>query len=355
MAGFQPPPGQKVRSFQQPAKPAGRVDAQGRPRRADGGFADPRDQQAYFERAYPEYRGGRPATPWSTSKKWNNAPGLWKDFSGPGAWGHPPQSQPPWRGQPAPQPDSQQPQEQHIRAPRSGQPQAAPAAPWQPPQDDASIIRLAAQFGVPVRPHFAGQMTAQDRKLYQDAIAQRVAAEEARFGVKYNSAGVPTKVPQEQQPSPQPTDQGSQPSSPWGQPGQSPWAQPPSRDFNYQPAFNAAGQAVNSGHITGRLAAESKYAPSAGSEAGNRGVSDLQKSLLMENTAQGMRGIEATNAEQNMKDQAARSEAMQQALGNQTRMYSDATNRATDQMSLASQIQQAMMESRNRFRTAMMS
>jgi hypothetical protein len=55
-----------------------------------------------------------------------------------------------------------------------------------------------------------------------------------------------------------------------------------------------------------------------------------------------------------MKEQAARSEAMQQALGNQTRMYSDATNRATDQMSLASQIQQAMMESRNRFRQAMM-
>jgi hypothetical protein len=241
------------------------------------------------------------------------------------------------------------------KAPAAGQPQAAPATAWSPPQDDASLIKVAAQFGVPVKPGSTAGWTAADRKAYQDAIAQRVGIEEAKFGVKYNSAGVPFKVPQEQQPAQQGTPASDpQPSSPWGQPGQSPWAQPPSRDFNYQPAFNAAGQAVNSGNVTGRLAAESKYAPNAGSEAGNRGVSDLQKSLLMENTAQGMRGIEATNAEQNMKEQAARSEAMQQALGNQTRMYSDATNRATDQMSLASQIQQAMMESRNRFRTAMM-
>jgi hypothetical protein len=244
-----------------------------------------------------------------------------------------------------------------LKAPAAGQPQAAPATAWSPPQDDASLIKVAAQFGVPVKPGSTAGWTAADRKAYQDAIAQRVGIEEAKFGVKYNSAGVPFKVPQEQQPAQQspPRDADQQPQgSPWGQPGQSPWAQPPSRDFNYQPAFNAAGQAVNSGHITGRLAAESQYTPNAGSADGNRGASDLQKSLLMENTAQGMRGIEAANAEQNMKEQAARSEAMQQALGNQTRMYSDATNRATDQLSLASQIQQAMMESRNRFRTAMM-
>lgn len=360
-------PGKGV-NFQQPAKPAGRVDAQGRPRRADGGFADPRDQDAYWARVKPEL-GGRPAkTPWSTSKVWNNAPGLWQTLHNAqiaeekwksGNWGQQP---------PSPQPGGQQ--GQQIYAPTGGQqPQEEPAAggvSWRAPtDDDYTLFKMAAAFGVGaragVRPMSGGGFySPEERKSIEDSIRQRMQSQEAKFGVKYGPTGIPVKVDQPsdgQQPSQRlpPRDADKPPQgSPWGQPGQSPWAQPPSRDFDYQTAFNAAGQAVNSGNIMGRLNAESRYSPNAGSASGNRAASDLQKSMLMENAAQGQRGIEQANAQQNAQEQAARSEAMQSAMSNQARMYSDATNRANDQLSLAAQIQQAMMESRNRFRTALM-
>lgn len=368
MAGFKPPPGQKVRSFQQPAKPAGRVDAQGRPRRADGGFADPRDQKAYWDRVYPEFRDGPTTTPWSTSKVWDNAPGLWSKVTGyapPSAGGPKPAAPTPAR-QPN---DSQQPQGQHTRAPESGKPQEEPAAggvSWRAPTDnDFELFKMAAAFGVGARAGVSpfsggGFYSPEERKSIEDSIRQRMQSQEAKFGVKYGPTGIPVKVDQPsdgQQPSQRlpPRDADKPPQgSPWGQPGQSPWAQPPSRDFDYQTAFNAQGQAVNSGNIMGRLNAESRYSPNAGSASGNRAASDLQKSMLMENAAQGQRGIEQANAQQNAQEQAARSEAMQSAMSNQARMYSDATNRANDQLSLATQIQQAMMESRNRFRTALM-
>jgi hypothetical protein len=96
------------------------------------------------------------------------------------------------------------------------------------------------------------------------------------------------------------------------------------------------------------------YAPVKGSADGNRATSDLQKSLSMEADAQGAQEVAQVNAAQNQRDQIARSEAMQQAMANQARLYSDATNRSLDQLSLASQIQQAMMNSRMMFRGALM-
>jgi hypothetical protein len=263
------------------------------------------------------------------------------------------------QGQAAPagqQPRKAQPQPMAPRpAAQIQQPQQDESPSWVPPQDNRELWRQATQFGVHTRgpgwmegsPQDPRNWSAEQREDYVNRVRNAQKAQEAKFGGKYNADGYFVRDKPQQAAE-------AQPESPWGQPGQSPWAQAPSRDFNYQPAFNAQGQAVNSANVMGRLAAESRYTPNAGSADGNRATSDLAKSMLMENAAHGRRGLEATNAEQNMKEQAARSEAMQQALGNQTRMYSDATNRATDQLSLASQIQQAMMESRNRFRQAMM-
>lgn len=277
----------------QPPKPAGRVDAQGRPRRADGGFADPRDQQAHWDRVHPEWGAGG-ATPWSTSKKWKNAPGMWQKLQG-------------------------------------SLPQQ-PAAPQQP----AGSVSLELPNGMwPSNP-----------------AARKALVEDYRKRLAEAGGGPGHQTPAGAAGSAQPQDGG------WGDvmpaPGQAPWNQHPSRDFDYQPAFNAQGQAINSGSILGRLAAEGRYTPGAGSPDGNRAASDLSKSMMMESAVQGARGLEQENAAQNAKEQQARSEAMQSALGNQTKMYNAANQRATDQMSLAAQLQQAMIASRNRFREALM-
>lgn len=124
------------------------------------------------------------------------------------------------------------------------------------------------------------------------------------------------------------------------------FGRPPS--LNYQTGFNANSQAVNEGHILGRLGAEG-----GGPASQFSGVNDLRKSQQMNDAAQLRRGIQQENAQQNMNDQAARSEIMQTATSNMAKMYGDMTQRNIDQMGLATQLQEAIIRNRNALMTAL--
>lgn len=112
--------------------------------------------------------------------------------------------------------------------------------------------------------------------------------------------------------------------------------------MGYQTGFNANAQALNEGHILGRLGAEG-----GGPTSQFSGVNDLRKSQQMNDQAQLRRGIQQENAQQHMNDQAARSEIMQTAASNMAKMYGDMTQRNISQMGLANQLQEAMIRNRN--------
>lgn len=114
----------------------------------------------------------------------------------------------------------------------------------------------------------------------------------------------------------------------------------------YQTGFNADRQAVNTGNITGRLAKEGRFVPQQGSATGKQAAQDLYKSQQFNDQAQIRRGLEGTNAQQQMQSQATRSELMQVGLSNQAKIYSDITQRANDQTSLAAQLQESMIRNR---------
>lgn len=120
-----------------------------------------------------------------------------------------------------------------------------------------------------------------------------------------------------------------------------PTAASPQAANSYQSGLNANGQAINSGSIIGRMAKES------GSPSPFRGASDLRASLLANNQAQVARGIAGENSQQYMNNQIARSELTQSALSNMAQMYQDMSKRNVDQQSLATQLQQAIINSRN--------
>lgn len=122
---------------------------------------------------------------------------------------------------------------------------------------------------------------------------------------------------------------------------------PAGGSLNYQSGFNADRQAVNSGQNNSNFLRESLTKQPVSSTDGARGVQDVQKGMQQNSLAQMNRGYEAQNSQQSMNDMADRSQLMQQGLANQSKVYSDISNRAVDQMGLASKINEAMI--RNKF------
>ena len=114
--------------------------------------------------------------------------------------------------------------------------------------------------------------------------------------------------------------------------------------LNYQTGFNADRQAVNTGQIQGQFAKDSQYRPAQQSQSGQRGVQDLQKSLMMNSQAQMQRGLEAHNAQKQMADQATRSQLAQQGLANQGQIYGDINQRAVSQIDLAAKLKNAEIQ-----------
>lgn len=107
------------------------------------------------------------------------------------------------------------------------------------------------------------------------------------------------------------------------------------------------GQAVNTGNVLGRLEKESQYTPQFGSATGVQGGRDLRKSLAGNSRAQFGRQADAANAQQDSSNQVMKSELARAAMTNQSRIYGDMAQRQTDQLSLATKLQEAMI--RNRF------
>lgn len=147
------------------------------------------------------------------------------------------------------------------------------------------------------------------------------------------------------------------PPPPGNQPGTNPgqFPQVPSQpgqggSINYQTGFNADRQAVNAGNILDRLGKEGRLAMGPQTADANRGIQDLQRGQIANDVAHLRRGIQATNAAQNMQDQVTRSELMQTGLSNQAKIYADMASREVDQVSLAAKLQEAII--RNRFALA---
>lgn len=143
--------------------------------------------------------------------------------------------------------------------------------------------------------------------------------------------------------------------SPGQQPAPQPSPQQPNPLAYYQSGFNADRQAINQGNVVGRMQAESQFAPQGLSGDGARAVEDQRRAQLANDTAQMRRGMELQNSQQHMKDQVARSELMQQGLANQAKIYGDIVGREVSQIGLASQLQQAMLRSRNAFMNSLLS
>lgn len=114
--------------------------------------------------------------------------------------------------------------------------------------------------------------------------------------------------------------------------------------LNYQTGFNAETQAINTGQVQGQFAKDSQYRPQQQAQSGQRGVQDLQKSLLANSQAQIQRAMEAHNAEKQMADQATRSQLSQQGLANQAQIYGDINQRAVSQIDLAAKIKNAEIQ-----------
>jgi hypothetical protein len=124
--------------------------------------------------------------------------------------------------------------------------------------------------------------------------------------------------------------------------------------IGYQSGFNAGGHAVNASQVQSQFAKDSQHRPQQVSAGGARATQDLQKSQQYNAQAQFQRGLESANAQKNMQDQAMRSELMQTGLANQAQVYGDITKRATDQVGLAAQLQEAMIRSQFALKQALL-
>lgn len=94
------------------------------------------------------------------------------------------------------------------------------------------------------------------------------------------------------------------------------------------------------------MAKDMQAAPQQQSVDGNRGVQDLQNSMLYNSQAQMQRGLEQQNSQKSMEDQAMRSDLLQTGLANQAKIYGDITSRSVDQIGLAAKLQEAMTRSK---------
>jgi hypothetical protein len=123
--------------------------------------------------------------------------------------------------------------------------------------------------------------------------------------------------------------------------------------LSYQSQFNDKRQGINTGHILGRHSQESKFVPQFGSATGKQAAADLSKSQQFNDQAQLSRGAENFNAQQGLKDALTKAELTQAGRSNASKIYADMTSRATDQIGLAAQLQQAMIRNRTALMTAL--
>ena len=111
--------------------------------------------------------------------------------------------------------------------------------------------------------------------------------------------------------------------------------------------FNPNDQAINVGSVMDRFGKEGQLNSATVDGDGGRAASDFRRSQQMADGAQLRRGIEQENSQQNMQEQAMRSELMQMAMSNQAKIYGDMAQRSVSQIGLASQLQAALMRHRN--------
>lgn len=128
---------------------------------------------------------------------------------------------------------------------------------------------------------------------------------------------------------------------------------PSAAGFGSQSQFNDKRQGLNTGHVLGRHAKESAFVPQFGSATGKQAAADLAKSQQFNDQAQLARGAENFNAQQSLKDALTKAELTQAGRSNASKIYADMTSRATDQIGLAAQLQQAMIRNRTALMTAL--
>jgi hypothetical protein len=130
---------------------------------------------------------------------------------------------------------------------------------------------------------------------------------------------------------------------------------PSAAGFGYKSQFNDQRQGMNTGHVLGRHEQESKFVPQFGSATGKQAAADLSKSQQFNDQAQLARGADNFNAQQGLRDSLTKAELTQAGRSNAAKIYSDMTGRATDQIGLAAQLQQAMIRNRTALMTALTS
>lgn len=143
------------------------------------------------------------------------------------------------------------------------------------------------------------------------------------------------QAPAPQRPSPRPS------ATPAGQPSQPPAQAGSQSGLAYQSGVNPNQQAVNLGGIMDRHGRESRL---AGVTSG--AARDFAKGQQREDAANLNRGIKQQNAQQNMVEQANRSELFQAGLAQQVDMQSKLMQHRTAQSSMAADWFQKMMQSR---------
>jgi len=163
-------------------------------------------------------------------------------------------------------------------------------------------------------------------------------------GVKYTNVGG-NPIRNKQGAGPQPAPGGvARPGAGGRQPGtdgQAPKTPAPSTgSVSYQTGINPNRQAINSSDVLGRAGKEARMAGGTGAAA------DFTRGQIANDRAQLQRGISLENAQQNMVEQANRSEMFQAGLSMQADMMNKMTQLRATQVGMAADMMQNLMRSR---------
>jgi hypothetical protein len=115
--------------------------------------------------------------------------------------------------------------------------------------------------------------------------------------------------------------------------------QPGGPGVTYRTGINPDRQAINQNDIMGRASKEARM-------AGGGGAEDFARGQIANDRAQLQRGISLENAQQNMVEQANRSELFQAGLSMQADMMNKMAGLRASQAGLASDLMQNLMRSR---------
>ena len=134
-----------------------------------------------------------------------------------------------------------------------------------------------------------------------------------------------------------------------GQPARPATATAAAPSLNYQSGLNTERPAINSGNVTERAAKEGRLAQVTAGAA-----KDFLKGTQSEDAANLRRGISQLNAQQNMVEQANRSELFQAGLAQQVDMFSKMAQHRASQAGMAAEIMQKLMQSREALMQSLM-